>query len=50
MFAGLLGNAGLSQLRASTSATRLPLHFPKDILHCGMVSRAEYDGYGPLHL
>lgn len=50
MFAGLLGNAGLSEPTARTSATRLPLHFPKEILHCSVPSRAEYDGCGLLRV
>lgn len=46
----ILGNAGLSELMAQTSAIRLPLHFPEEILHCSMVSRAGYHGYGLLHI
>jgi len=38
-------NAGLSEPMALSSAIRLPLNLPKEILYCSMFSRPEYHGY-----
>lgn len=43
-----LGRAGLPELVAQSSALRLPLHFPKEIWHASMVSRAGCHGCGLL--